>query len=165
MCSASLAACQHHLQMDYNWELNEQATADVRGLEKCCKPDKLLRTNPIESKVILFFQPKTIQQEDNLRGAGLVNLFNCWVLCLFSVGNNLQAIHWGLRGSNLMRWTQPFVAQISTSDRFKSHQTQCPLVSTSEIKIGPSVVPSQSGQRSAQVRLWEVEWRVSTSPL
>lgn len=66
-------------------------TADIRGPENCSKTRRVIKNKSCGVESDFFFQPKTPQKADNLRGAGLVNLFKHRVLCSFSVGNNLPA--------------------------------------------------------------------------
>lgn len=54
------------------------ATADIQGGEGFFF--KVIKSNGAESDFFFFSQPKTPQKEDHLRGAGLVNLFEHWML-------------------------------------------------------------------------------------
>lgn len=78
MCAASFAARHHHL-MNHDWHRNQHVTAGIQGFGGNCKTKWATKYKSYEVQSD-FFHLKTPQKPDNLGGAGLVNLFKCWIL-------------------------------------------------------------------------------------
>lgn len=84
MCAASFAARHHHL-MNHDWHRNQHVTAGIQGFGGNCKTKWATKYKSYEVQSD-FFQLKTPQKPDNLGGAGLVNLFKCWILYSRNLG-------------------------------------------------------------------------------